>query len=549
MECLNRFYSLSMDLTGEHDYIVVGSGCTGAMAAQTLIEKGVKVLMLDAGEYDDTYSKITPQKSFTDIHEHDTDQYKYWLGKDFEGITTGKTGTGAQLTPARKFVMRNADKYLPILSESFFPMESLSYGGLGNAWGVGCCVFSPKELEAAGLPVDKMQSAYQVIADRIGISAEQDDATSYTAEGLKNLQKPTDIDSNSKKIYSKYKNKKASLNKNGFYMGKPALALLTERKEDRGVADYNEMDFYSDNGAAYRPWLTVNQLKKKSNFQYAANAVVLSFSNEGDIVAVSYLDKNTDEKKTIKCKKLILCASTLSTARIVLRSMGDIAKRLPLLCDPYKYFTLLQPSMLGKASNEPRTAFAQLSLFHDPKHDNFDVAAASLYSYRSLMLFRTIKEVPLNFRDGRKIMQYLLPAISVLGVHHPDSMTDKKFIELIKDTTSITGDILKAEFKLSTKEQNKIEKREKQYSSAMRKLGCYTLKKINPGFGASIHYAGTLPFSDNANPFSLNQDGRLNGAKNVFAADGSGFKYLPAKGITLSIMAYAHLTALNALNQ
>jgi hypothetical protein len=35
--------------------------------------------------------------------------------------------------------------------------------------------------------------------------------------------------------------------------------------------------------------------------------------------------------------------------------------------------------------------------------------------------------------------------------------------------------------------------------------------------------------------------------KNIYIADGSGFRYLPAKGITLSLMANAHLTALYAI--
>jgi hypothetical protein len=39
----------------------------------------------------------------------------------------------------------------------------------------------------------------------------------------------------------------------------------------------------------------------------------------------------------------------------------------------------------------------------------------------------------------------------------------------------------------------------------------------------------------------------LHGTRNVYVADGSGFKYLPAKGITFSLMANAHVTAENVL--
>ncbi len=302
-----------MDILEEHEFIVgvalVARGAT--WAAQTLIDSGAKVLMLDVGEHDEKYSGI-PQKSFIDIRKNDNDQYKYWLGEDFEAIAFDKTATGAQLTPARKFMLKNTKTLLSFFSKSFSPMESLSYGGLGNAWGVGCCVFSDKELKAAGLRADTMKEAYQVVADRIGISGDNDDASPYTGKGLKNLQKSAEIDSNSKSIYEKYKNKKAQLNQEGFHLGKPALALLTEKKDDRQPVDYNELDFYTDQRqSAYRPWITINKLKKNPNFRYLSNAFVLSYSEEGNTTLVNYYHVHDNDKKTVKCKKLILCAGTI----------------------------------------------------------------------------------------------------------------------------------------------------------------------------------------------------------------------------------------------
>src|SRR5581483_9728120 len=147
--------------------------------------------------------------------------------------------TGAQLTPARKHMLKDTAEFLAYSSQSFSPMESLSYGGLGNGWGVGCNVFSGMELKAAGLPSNKMKEAYHLVADRIGISAEKDDASPYTSAELGGLQKASEIDTNSRNIYDKYKNKKAALNNEGFYLGKPALALLTEPKDDRLPVDYN----------------------------------------------------------------------------------------------------------------------------------------------------------------------------------------------------------------------------------------------------------------------------------------------------------------------
>src|SRR3989304_1375767 len=158
-----------------HDYIIVGSGCTGAMAAQTLVEAGAKVTMLDVGVEDKTYKKIIPNKDFISIRKEENEQHQYFLGKNFEGISFRNVSTGAQLTPPRKFMIELVEKYLPLISENFFPMESLAYGGLGNGWGLGCCEFSKPELEKCGLDVLEMKSAYKIISKRIGISGAKDD--------------------------------------------------------------------------------------------------------------------------------------------------------------------------------------------------------------------------------------------------------------------------------------------------------------------------------------------------------------------------------------
>ena len=68
------------------DFIVAGSGCSGAMAAQTLIESGARVLMLDVGEQDEHYSALIPPGDFESIRRSEKDQYKYFLGEEFESL-------------------------------------------------------------------------------------------------------------------------------------------------------------------------------------------------------------------------------------------------------------------------------------------------------------------------------------------------------------------------------------------------------------------------------------------------------------------------------
>jgi hypothetical protein len=532
------------------DYIVVGSGCTGAIAAQTLVEAGAKVLMLDVGTQDTKYKSLIPDKDFISIRKTEKEQHRYFLGDQFESISWGEIKTGEHLTPPRKFILSLVDRYLQIDSKTFTPLESLAYGGLGNGWGVGCYVFSKPELEKIGLDNSKMMNAYKTIASRIGISGAKDDASPYTIGHLDNYQEEFEIDTNAKSVYKSYLNKKETLNKKNFFLGKPALALLTKDLGDRKKISYKDMEFYSDQEkSAYRPWITIEELKKYPNFTYLPDSLVMEFKESSNQVEVIALNTNTNEKTSYTCKKLVLASGVLGTARIVLRSFKNENRQLPLLCNPYGYIPCLQPRMLGKEIQQNKMGFAQLSLFHDPNRENFDVAMASIYSYRSLMLFRLVKESPLNFVDGLIFMRYFLSGLVVMGIHHPETVSNSKNLCLIKDSHSITNDKLKINYILSDEEKESVNKRELAFIWAMRKLGCFALKRINPGFGSSIHYAGTLPFSENNTAYTLAPTGKLNGTKAVYIADGSGFKYLPAKGLTFSLMANSHLVAEAALRE
>ena len=65
----------------------------------------------------------------------------------------------------------------------------------------------------------------------------------------------------------------------------------------------------------------------------------------------------------------------------------------------------------------------------------------------------------------------------------------------------------------------------------------------------SMRPALALPFAADRRPFSLTVDGRLAGTAACSVADGSGFRYLPAKGSTLSLMANARLVATEAMRR
>src|SRR5262249_48840910 len=151
----------------------------------------------------------------------------------------------------------------------------------------------------------------------------KDDAGPYTLGDLDYWMPPLEINNNCEQIYERYCVKRTELNTSGFFMGKPALAVLTEDRPGRKKYQYDEMDFYSDkNKSAYRPWITADELKKKNNFLYIDKILVTDFTDENEMIKANGINTANGERVAFQCKKLILSPGVLGTARIVLRSFA-----------------------------------------------------------------------------------------------------------------------------------------------------------------------------------------------------------------------------------
>jgi hypothetical protein len=525
------------------DYIIIGSGCTGAIAAETLCSSGKKVVLIDTGI--ETETENSSNTDFISKRLNDTKQSDYFLGEQFEVLQENKNPNIPQITPQRSYINRLTDDFLPVKTSNFFPVESLALGGLGNSWGLGSYTFSAAEIKKCGLDEQEMNQAYAWVAKKIGISGvQQDDASVFCHNNIIELQNTINLNPAANDLYNRYKKHKEAINKKQLYMGRPSLAILTEDKDHRKAYSYNDTDFYDNPGdSTFRPPILIHQLIQQGKLEYKPGWLVRSFVENEQGVEVKCQHIKTEEQHSFFAKKLIIAASTLSTARIVLRSMNPSAE-LPVLCNAYTYMPMVYLPYLGKQHTGPLCGLAQLAMFYDINQDQSEIAMASVYNYRSLLNFRILKQMPLNYADGGKFLQLLLPTLFIAGIFHPASYQQGNHIRLTPANTKV-GDILETNYTYSGSEQNQITETEKQYARAFFKLNCFVLKKLRTATGGSIHYAGALPFSEREEPFRLAPDGRLYGTKNVYVADGSGFTYLPGKGLTLSLMANAHIVAKN----
>jgi choline dehydrogenase-like flavoprotein len=110
-----------------------------------------------------------------------------------------------------------------------------------------------------------------------------------------------------------------------------------------------------------------------------------------------------------------------------------------------------------------------------------------------------------------------------------------------------SGDVLRASGAYSAAETAWIQRHENRMLRFLAGLRCIPMGVNKPLHGASIHYAGTLPYSSEDRPYTTALDGKLHGAPNIYVADGASWRFMPAKGLTLTLMANARRVAGQAL--
>jgi len=517
------------------DVLVVGSGPGAVNAAARLVEAGRRVVMLDYGNVDRHYAPLIPHKPFAEIRRTETEQHRWFLGDHFEGIPFGAVRVGAQLTPPRMHILADAVDRIPVSADGFAVSMSLARGGLGAGWSAGVFPFADDELAAMSLGLADFQSHYDAVAERIGVAGDHDDLAPFFPESP-SMMPALDLDKNGEVVLARYRGKREAMNAAGFFLGRPRVAACTRRHRDRGPHAYLDLCYWADmDRSVYRPQWTLDELLAAPNFTYAGRHFVERFEESDAGVRVRTTHVDTGAEETHDARALVLAAGTIGSAWLVLRSLGRYDVPVPMLCNAYAYVPTFNLGMLGRAQPERRYSLGQLTaIVRRPGR----IVQAQLFSYRSLLTFKLMKELPLGYRDALRLLRLLVPHFAILGIHHEDRPTRDKHCVLRRRERG-GRDRLEIVYRPSDAETAQQREDERAVLRFFRRLGCLPLRTIRPGHGASLHYAGTFPITAEPRELTCDRDGRLRGTRAVYLADGSIFPWIPPKGLTFTLMANA----------
>jgi len=532
--------------TPEFDLMIVGSGPSGSHAAMEAVVAGRKVALIEIGYSQDQQPKFDPAKTFSEIRRTDPDQHSYFLGDNPVTVLRNQGRAGPHLTPGRQYMIRNMDQLFPLQSDSFLPLQSSGLGGLGVSWGANCFALEDFELDRIGITA-AMAEHYNAAAREVGISGRTDDALTPLIANLDHgvIQPPLPLDSNAETLLRRYQGKEERYKAAGVYLGQSLLAMLSRDLGERQANPQTDMDFWGDTGrSVYRPRYTIEKLESRPNFVHLTGRLVQRFLPDAGGVTLECRNLETGQSEAFRGRKLLLAAGALNSGRLALASARDYETRLPILCNPNHWVAAVNLSMLGKPARDRRHSLSQLTVLMRAECDGPDYVLGQIYSYRSLLLFRLLKDIPLPPKQGLLFLRLLATAFTCINIHFPDRPSGDRWIQL---ASRENGETLTAANGTAATETAWIQRQENRMLRFLAGLWCIPMGVTRPLHGASIHYAGTLPYSAEERPFTTSPNGKLHGAPNVYVADGSSWRFMPAKGLTLTLMANARRVAVQAL--
>ena len=539
-----------MSQMADFDILIIGSGPSGANAATEAVRSGFKVGLLEIGFTDTQYQHHIPQESFSNIRKTDSNQANYFLGSNPAAAFQSQAKAGDHLTPPRQHMIQDMESLFPTESKNFVPLQSTAHGGLGVSWGSNVFAFEDFELRKIGLPIEEIRQFYSLASAEIGISGPKKDDLSGLIAGLGNhaqLQPPLEIDTNAKSIFTRYVKNRSRFLSREFFLGQAVLAVLSKNLKNRESNPYWDMDFWSDHRkSVYRPKYTLEELRDSPNFSHLPGKQALRFASPkiNEPVQVFYRDIYSKSHGTLTCKKLILAAGAINSGKLALSSINNHGIKIPILCNPNHWVAAIHWPMLGKPAQDPRYSLAQLTALMRIPEDPEDYVLGQFYSYRSLLYSRLLSNIPLPPKLGLLFLRLMITSFTCVNLHFSDRPSPLRWLSIKKERDQ---DILTANYERTEAEEKNLRRNERRFVRNLLALGCIPMGINRPAHGASIHYAGTLPYSKEDRPLTCSIGGKLRGFHHVYVGDGASWRFLPAKGLTYTLIANARRIAAEAV--
>lgn len=522
--------------------LVVGSGASGVHFAQTALERGHRVTMLDVGHQ--RPDPVAPEADFEALRAALPDPVAYFLGPDAGSVVyPSRSAKYYGFPPSKAYVFAGTPGFRAV-PRGFDPVTSFARGGLAEAWTGGVYPLNDAELGAFPFDAAALAPHYDTVAERIGISAARDDLERFSAWSDR-YQPPVEADPHTTHLLRRYQQERDRLRGRGFHLGRSRVATLSRDHAGRRACDRLGRCLWGcPRESLYAPSYTLRILREHPGFQYVPGLLVERFEYDGSGELQRLLARRVTDAavREFTADLYVLAAGTLGSSKIVLDSIrhstGE-AVRLPGLMDNRQIMLpFLTPARLGGPADTHAYQFHQLALGiagEDPAH----YVHGQITTLKAASVHPIVQSMPLDLRSAITLFRGSHAALAVANIWLHDERRPESYLT-VRQRRDGAGTELVIHSEVPEGEPARLARVLATVRRALRTMGCVVppgMTRILPR-GASIHYAGTIPMVARGR-LTADALGRSREFPNLCLADGATFPFLPAKNLTFTLMANA----------
>jgi choline dehydrogenase-like flavoprotein len=255
-------------------------------------------------------------------------------------------------------------------------------------------------------------------------------------------------------------------------------------------------------------------------------------------VVVSHADGKTQE---FAASSLVLAAGTLNSAKIFLESICRDSGKVPELHGLMDNRQILMPfvnlRMIGKQWDPASYQYHQVAMAVRLPESG-EMIHGLVTTLKTALIHPLVQSLPFDLRTAVSAFRSLHGALGMVNINFPDHPRPQNYATL---DAAITPRRLLIHYQPEISEPERLRRAITAFRKILAKLGCFAPSRtihVRP-MGASVHYAGTLPMTNDAAPWTCTPNGRSREIENLYFADGSTFPDLPAKNLTFTLMANA----------
>jgi choline dehydrogenase-like flavoprotein len=526
------------------EVVVVGAGPSGLHFAQTLLERGLSVTLVDAGRQ--RAAAPRPELTLDGLKRELPNGSEYFLGRDWQAFVRPDADDEYYgLPPAKDYVFESVAG-VETRAEGFEPLFSFAAGGLAEAWTGGSYPFTREETAAWPLDWSELHAAYGRVARRIGVSGASDDDLRDVFPVHEGLLPPLALDAHGAALLASYQAKRERIHaRDRVRLGHARIATLSRPLGARPACHACGRCLWGcPSDAFYTPSLTLRECRRDPRFDYRAGWLATRLELDGDAnvrgIALRSLDGAREE--SLPARAVVLAAGALQTSRIVLDSLARIGERveLPGLMDNRQVLMpFVNLGLVGKRFASASYQYHQLALAYEPAAPR-DVAHGLFTTLKTALIHPVAHALPGSLARGLGVLRNIHAALGLLNVNFADERRDDCRVGLEPAGAGGTSRLV-IRYAPDAREPARVAGALRALRRMLLRLGCVApppMTRWRP-MGASVHYAGTLPMARSGGALTCDASGRLRGLRGAWIADGACLPTLPAKNLTFTLMANA----------